>query len=479
MDYNELEPKAIFSYFRDISAIPRESGNEEGIRQYLVTFAKKHDFPVNVDSVGNVIIQVPASKGYEERSSVALQGHMDMVCVKDPGVIHDFSKDPIKLKVKEDYITADGTSLGGDDGIAMALALDVFTDTTCKHGPLEGIFTVSEETGLTGAFGIDPTLVKSRKLINLDSEEEGILYIGCAGGIETTSTLKKNKTATKDNCMGFKLSVSGLAGGHSGSEIDKQRANAIKLVARTLVGIPSLRLEKIQGGSKRNVIPSHCDCIFAIEKENENLLKKAFSDIHNAYKDEYGMQDPNGKIVLESVPCPTLAFSEKMSSALLKSLHIAPHGVEAMSVTLPGVVETSANLAIITTEENQITVISSHRSSIMSSRDDSAYRFRDAMETCGAQVEIQGAYPSWKPNTNSQLLAFCAQAYEDYFQKKPLVTAIHAGLECGIINSRIEGMDSISFGPGMEHVHSTAERLCISSTARTSKFLKHLLEIIQ
>lgn len=479
MKYNELEPKAVFGYFKDLSDIPRESGNEEGVQQYLLNFAKEHNFTVNVDKAGNVIMKVPATKGYEAYPSVAIQGHMDMVCVKDAGVKHDFAHDPIHILVEGDFITADGTTLGGDDGIAIAMALAVFTDENCKHGPLEGIFTKSEETGMDGAFGLDASLVESRKLINLDSEEEGIIYIGCAGGIETESNLAITKSATGTGYKGFTLRVQGLMGGHSGGEIDKQRANAIKLAARTLNSLKTIRLENAQGGTKRNVIPSTAEFSFVLKKEEVAALEQAVKDINEAYANEYATQDPQGTITVEAKECPSLTFSREDSTRLIRALHMAPHGVEAMSTSLPGVVETSSNMAIIQTTEEGISVISSHRSSIMSSRDDIALRFKEIMETSGATVALKGPYPSWQPDTSSPLLAFCSKAYEDFSHKKPEITAIHAGLECGIINSRVKGMDSVSFGPGMSGVHSTEEKLCISSVERTTRFLKHLLSIIR
>lgn len=474
----DLEPKALFSYFKDISDIPRESGNEEGVRQYLLNFAKENNFKAKVDKIGNVIIYVPATKGYENRSSVALQGHMDMVCVKTLESTHDFTKDPIELQIDGDFLKAKDTTLGGDNGIAIAMALDVFTDKTVKHGPLEGIFTVSEETGLTGAFNIEEDNIKSRKLINLDSEEEGIIYIGCAGGIETQATLKADKDKVDSSYKGYKLTVKDLLGGHSGAEIHMQRANAIKLIARTLVDLKTLRLASIEGGTKRNVIPSSCVSVFAIDQSEEKALKDAVEKLKLIYKEEFSIQEPNITISLDEEKVEK-AFSTKDSTNFIRSLYIAPHGVASMSMELKGVVETSSNLAIVKTTATGLEAISSHRSSIMSSRDDIANRCAKAFLTCNADVVQVGAYPSWKPDLSSKLTKFCAKAYEEYANKKPVLTAIHAGLECGIINSRIKGMDSVSFGPDMFGVHSVNEKLSISSTKRTSEFLKHLLSIIE
>ncbi len=475
---NNLQPKALFSYFKDISDIPRESGNEEGVRQYLLNFAKRNNFEAKVDKIGNVIIYVPATKGYENKSTVVLQGHMDMVCVKTLDSKHDFTKDPIDLQIEDDFIKAKDTTLGADNGVAIALILDVFKDSTVKHGPLEGLFTVSEETGLTGAFNVEPENIKGRKLINLDSEEEGVIYIGCAGGIETQAKLNVKKETLSNNYKSYKLTIKDLLGGHSGAEIHMQRANAIKLTARTLVDLETLRLSSIEGGTKRNVIPSSCETIFSIDKSEEKKLKEAVDKLNLIYKEEFSTQEPKISISLDEVSTNS-AFSNNDSVNFVRSLYLAPHGVAAMSMDLEGVVETSSNLAIVTTEDNSLEAISSHRSSIMSSRDNVANKCAKAFLTCNAEVTQVGAYPSWKPDLSSKLAEFCAKAYEDYAKTKPVLTAIHAGLECGIINSRIEGMDSVSFGPNMYDIHSTKERLSISSTKRTSEFLKHLLSIIE
>ncbi len=477
-NYNDLEPKALFSYFRDISNIPRESGNEEGVRKYLLNFAKKNNFDARVDNIGNVIIYIPATKGYENRSPVALQGHMDMVCVKTLESNHDFTKDPIELQIDGDFLTANNTTLGGDNGIALAMALDVFSDKSLKHGPLEGIFTVSEETGLTGAFNIEKDFVNSRKLINLDSEEEGVIYIGCAGGIETQATINSKKQTIDKNEIIYNLTIKDLLGGHSGAEIHMQRANAIKLITRGLINLKTIKIVSIDGGIKRNVIPSSCQCIFSINKEEEEKLKSNVKYLRKIFEDEFSSQEPNISINLEKTIAKE-AFDLKDSINLIKSLYLAPHGVATMSMELKGVVETSSNLAIIKTNEDGFEAVSSHRSSIMSSRDNIANICAKAFENSNTIVEQVGAYPSWKPNLNSKLTAFCAKAYEEYSNKKPILTAIHAGLECGIINSKIPKMDSVSFGPDMFDVHSIKERLSISSTKRTSEFLKHLLSIIE
>lgn len=480
-----LEPKALWEYFYQLEQIPRESGNEEGVRQWLIAFAKEHKLEHAVDATGNVIIRKPATPGFENRSSVALQGHMDMVCVKKPGSTHNFLTDPIQLVRDGDWLHASDTSLGADNGIAIAMILDVFTDPTSQHGPLEAIFTVSEETGLDGAFGLDASLVKSRKLINLDSEEEGIIYIGCAGGVEVTGTDDSpEKAAIPAGYSSWKLSIEGLKGGHSGGEIHMQRGNSIKLAARILAaldlaGIPFM-ISSFEGGYKRNVIPSTADVVFSSPTTSASHIQDIVSRQETVLKAEYAVEEPKLVMGVSQHTTQKIALSAHASAALVKALHVAPHGVDTFSKTIPGIVETSSNLAIIHVSPEHIEVVSSHRSSVETARDDVAQRMMTSLAAiAGLSVRAEGAYPSWTPDPSSALAEFCRKAYSDYAGKEPVVTAIHAGLECGIINSKVPGMDSVSFGPDMEGVHSTAERLSLSSSQRISAFLKHLLTIIE
>jgi len=477
--FEGLKYQNLWNYFYQLSQIPRESGNEEGVRQFLLEFAKEHNLEAIVDTIGNVILRKKAYPGYENRPSVALQGHMDMVCVKTEESDHDFDTDPITLVREGDILRAKDTTLGGDNGIAVAMAMDILADPKAKHGPLEAIFTVSEETGLTGAFNIEKELIQSRLLINLDSEEEGVLYIGCAGGLEVDASLKADMQTIPSDYVGFTLSVTGLLGGHSGGEIHKQRANAIKAAARALSAVKTKMLFAAAGGSKRNVIPSLCTVSFASPSSDSKAVEQAVLKCSKELQDEYSISDPGIRLDLVKTDKPTKAASAKQSEAFIRSLYIAPHGVDAMSMTIEGVVETSSNLAILEFSDGEFSVTSSHRSSILSSRDDIAHRMGEAMKSGGATVEYVGAYPSWKPNPDSALTKFCAKAYEEFSGKKSHITAIHAGLECGIINSRVPGMDSVSFGPDMYDVHSVKERLSLSSVERIMGFTRHLLSIIE
>lgn len=473
-----LKPENLWRYFSELSDIPRESGNEEGVRQFLLAFAKEHNLEAIVDSIGNVIIRKQAYKGFEMRPWVALQGHMDMVCVKEEGSNHDFSKDPITLVRDGDFLKADKTTLGGDNGIAIALVLDILSDPTCKHGPIEALFTISEETGLNGAFGVEQKYINSRLMLNLDSEEEGVLYIGCAGGIEVRSSLPVTYSKVDSKYKAFLLTANGMLGGHSGAEIHTQRANAIKVAARILHQGPEFQVFKAEGGTKRNVIPSVCTVGLVVDSKDADKLTTLVEKVQAELRGEYEISDPGLAISLVETNLPLKAVDKEISRRFFTAVYAALHGVDAMSMSIPGIVETSSNLAIMRLEEDGFKVISSHRSSILSSRDDVARRFAAVFTLAGAKVSFEGAYPSWKPNPHSALTGFCAKAYEEYSGKKATITAIHAGLECGIINSRIEGMDSVSFGPDMYDVHSVKERLSISSVERISGFTRHLLSII-
>ncbi len=478
-----LQSKNLWKYFLDISSIPRESGNETGVRNYLIEFANSHGMEHHTDKTGNVIIKAAATKGMEHLSSLALQGHMDMVCVKEEGVTHDFTKDPIILKRDGDWLKAEGTSLGGDNGIAIALILDLFTDPKAKHGPLEAIFTVEEETGLVGAFGLDPAFISSRKMINLDSEEEGVFYIGCAGGVEVNATIASHKEPIPNNESIWNITIDGLLGGHSGGEIHTQRANAISSMARflrTAADLVPIRLVSIEGGTKRNVIPSICKATITIPEKSKDKLHSSATAVLASLKKEYAHADPNIQLtVTSSTREYTHAASRAQSLALINALFLAPHGVERMSETIHDMVETSSNMAIIRTEETAFTLITSHRSSVQSARDHVAQKAVAAFETAGAKTSLEGPYPAWTPNPDSPLAALCAKAWKGFTGNQAKITAIHAGLECGIINSLVDGMDSVSLGPNLHDVHSTKEKLSISSTEKIAQFLRHLGPIIE
>ena len=388
----------LWRYFKEISDIPRESGNEGGVREYLLSYAAEHGFTALTDAAGNVIMKVPATAGKEHVAPLAFQGHMDMVCVKEQDSDHDFLTDGITLIREGDVLRADGTTLGADNGIALALMLDLFSDPEAVHGPLEGIFTVEEETGLTGAFAVEPEMIQSRRLINLDSEEEGIFYIGCAGGNEVDGDLTISETRIDPGAHQWEISVRGLLGGHSGGEIHTQRGNAIQIMARLLSSLrddESFRIIRIDGGVRRNVIPSTCTALIASTLDRETLSRK-IGAVCSTVQQEL-------KYVESSITCTVdeltgtgkeqTTLSREQSIGLIRSLLLAPHGVLRMSEALENVVETSANLAIISTEDSHVHMVSSHRSSVESARDHAADLTEEAFRICGAEVIRGGSYP--------------------------------------------------------------------------------------
>ena len=353
MWYDNLENKRLWKIFSDISAIPRESGNEEGIRQYLLAWAKDHGIKAFSDSVGNVIMKVPATKGYEDYPSIALQGHMDMVCVKREGSNHDFTKDPIEVMTDGEKVWAKDTSLGADNGIAIALALDIFSDENAVHGPLEGIFTVNEEVGLTGAENVEAKDIDSRRLLNLDSEEEGIFYIGCAGGIEVTG--EKRCYWEKAEGETVLIRVSGLCGGHSGGEIHKERANSIKILGRALNRIPSFRIASIKGGTRRNVIPSTAEAEILVS--DRAVVESVIQNLQKELEVEYKYSDPGITLTVEDGEEKDMVLTESLSRKIADTIFTSPTGVRSWSMALKGVVETSDNMAIISMDRKNVSII--------------------------------------------------------------------------------------------------------------------------
>ena len=472
-----------FGYFRQICSIPRESGNEEGMRRYLLSWASENGFEGIRDTAGNIIIRSKGTPGFEESPYTALQGHMDMVCVKEPGSTHDFLKDPIDVYEDGDFLKARGTSLGGDNGIAVAMIQAIFTDPTAQHGPLEAIFTFSEETGMDGAFGLDGSLIKSRRLINIDSEEEGIIYIGCAGGIDLVGKAEFEMTDVDASWDTLEVRISGLKGGHSGGEIHHQRLNAVKALARILIategsGIP-VRLACFDGGVKRNVIPSEARCSICVPESSKHDVVAVIDRTFEEIKEEYKFEEPGITLTRMCSHCGAeradKAIDADISLLLVKALHVCPHGVRSMSKAIPGVVETSDNLAIARLHDGKLEIQVSVRSNIDSAKYNLVNQIRIIFESFRIECKIGDGYPSWAPDPSSTLARFCADAFERQTGKKPVITAIHAGLECGVINSKCPGMDSVSIGPNMFDIHSVNERLSISSTKRTYEFLKYLL----
>ena len=478
-----------FGYFKQICAIPRESGNEEGIRRFLLSWAKDNKFEATTDKAGNVIVYREATKGYENVPPVCLQGHMDMVCVKKPGSSHNFLTDPVETVEKDGFLYAKDTSLGADNGIALAMIMALFTDPDAEHGKLEALFTVSEETGMFGAFGLEPENIKSRRMINLDSEEEGIIYIGCAGGTDVEASFRADLVTVPQDWEPVFIKVGGLKGGHSGGEIHRQRANAIKILGLMLCALEKenrpFMLSSIEGGTRRNVIPSEAYCVICLPSETKKASMHLILNAFENAKALYAVEDPgmtNEHYCSHhnsSLKKPEKAFGPSDSAKLARALLCIPHGVDSMSKAVEGVVQTSQNLAVIRTEGNCVSVEISVRSLVGFDKETRVRMNQDLLQSFGFETKSSGDYPSWTPDRDSALCAFCAEAWKDVTGKDAVITSIHAGLECGVINSRIPGMDSVSIGPDLFDVHSTDEHLSVASASRVYDFVKHLLSIIR
>ncbi|HHF55300.1 MAG TPA: aminoacyl-histidine dipeptidase [Thermoplasmatales archaeon] len=461
-----LEPKIVWKYFEEICKIPRCSKHEEKIAEYIMEVAKKHGLEVEKDEVGNVVARKKAN-GYENAPMITLQCHMDMVCEKNKDVEHDFSKDPIQPYVDGEWVKAEGTTLGADNGIGLAMCLALMEEKNIKHGPLEFLFTVDEETGLTGAFNLKKEFIKGELLINLDSEDFGVIYIGCAGG--GNSTIKLPVRFENVEKEGLRIHVKGLKGGHSGIEIDKGRANSIKLLARILYNI-NARISKIEGGDKHNAIPREAIAEVVVDG---NVMDK-IKELEAAFKNEYSKTEPDLKVEVENCKI-TKVIDEESNKKLIKLLMGLPHGVIAMSQEVEGLVETSTNLATIRMND-EATIVMSSRSSVNSALDALMQSIRCIGELAGASVEEGSKYPGWKPNLESRLLKIASDAFKELYGKEPEKKAIHAGLETGVIGDITGINEIISIGPQIEHPHSPDERVHIKSVEEFWKYLLHLLE---
>ena len=465
-------------FFHEILQIPRASKKEEKIIQYLVDFAKHHQLPYKQDEAGNLLISKPAGKGKEKIKTVVLQSHVDMVCEKNSDIKHDFDKDPIQAFVDGEWVKARGTTLGADDGIGIAAQLAVLASNEIEHGPIECLFTVDEETGLTGAFELQKGFFEGKILINLDSEDEGELFIGCAGGTDTVATFQFQKEKPGKDVISFKLIVSGLKGGHSGDDIHKGLGNSNKILNRflwTLNKKIGLRIATFDGGNLRNAIPREAYVAFTIEEDKAVEIGELFQTYIKDIKREFSVTEPGLNLSLEKVDLPEYVIDSKTQAALLNSLYACPHGVIAWSQTIPGMVETSTNLASVKMKGNQIEVSTSQRSSIESSKWDIAYMVEATFLLAGASVTHGKGYPGWAPDKNSEILRITETAYEKLFNTKPIVRAIHAGLECGLFLEKYPDLDMISFGPTIKGAHSPDERLHIESNV---KFWELLLEVL-
>ncbi len=473
-----LKPEKMWKYFHEITQVPRPSKKEEKIRQYLVDFGKKFQLETIVDEVGNVLIRKAATKGYENRKTVVLQSHMDMVCEKNSDTDFNFDTDAIQTFVDGEWLKAKGTTLGADDGIGIAAALAILDNDEIEHPEIEALFTMDEETGLTGAFGLSKELLKGKILLNLDSEDEGEVFIGCAGGRDTIIELNYKTEQIGANCSIFRIDVKGLNGGHSGDDIHKGYGNANKLLNRILwqankeLGIG---LSMFDGGNLRNAIAREAFAIISIDRFNKNKLFDLVSNFETIFKDEYHNTEPNLEVSIREA-----SANSKIDSASFKkltnSLYSCPHGVIAWSQDIENFVETSTNLASVKFSDDAIIITTSQRSSVASALDNICNMVAANFDSVGASVEHTDGYPGWAPNPNSEILEVAKDSYISLFKKEPKVLAIHAGLECGLIGEKYPEMDMISFGPTIKGAHSPDERILIETA---TMFWDYLIDILK
>ena len=473
-----LQPESLWRHFEALSAIPRASEKEEAARAYVLAQAARLGLESTRDKVGNIVIRKPAPPGRERAIPAVLQGHLDMVCEKNEGTHHNFDTDPIRLVRDGDWLKADGTTLGGDNGIGVSAALAVMESTDCAHGPLEFLFTIDEESGLTGASEFPVGLLKAKYFLNLDGEEEGTLCIGCAGGFNTVARRKVARRTTPSG-EAWRIRVSGLQGGHSGIDINKGRGNAVRILGRVLqtlmFGMP-LGIAAINGGSKRNAIPREASATFVIPAGRSQELTMVVSGLEDYIQSDLGAFDAGLRITLESVARPEQVWADadaKEVAGLLASQH---HGVLAMSPDVAGLVQTSTNLAIVSTTDDEVTIETSQRSPIKSSKEAAALMVSTIFQMAHFRVEHSGGYPGWKPEPASDIVRLCKKVHQEILGTVPELVAMHAGLECGVIGEKYPGMQLISFGPHIVDVHSPSERVKISSVAPFYAFLTGLLE---
>jgi dipeptidase D len=474
----QLKPERLWHYFLEVCKIPRPSKREEKIAQYLRDFGKAMGLETLTDETGNVLIRKPATKGMENAPSVILQSHIDMVGEKNSDKKHDFAKDPIQPYIDDGWIKARGTTLGADDGIGIASSLAVLEAKDYAHGPLEAFFTVDEETGLTGAFGLKPDFLKSSILLNLDSEDEGEIFIGCAGGCDSVATFKLSLEASTPDFIPFRMAITGLKGGHSGDDIGKGLGNAVKLLSRFLWNASrgfGIRISTIDGGNLRNAIAREGFANILVPKKQERPFLDFAQEFHKTIMDELKITDNGLTFSIEYCPMPKKMLKMKLQNNLLNALYACPHGVLEMSREIPNFVETSTNLASVKMSKGKIFVTTSQRSSVESAKTNIRDMVASVFTLAGASVEHSTGYPGWQPNMDSDILRLTVASYQHLFGQKPRVLAIHAGLECGLIGAIYPGMDMVSFGPTIKGAHSPDERLDIETTV---KFWKLLVDIL-
>lgn len=473
-----LQPNVVFSCFEEVTKVPRPSKREEKMIDFLTNFGKELELETIVDETGNVLIRKPATPGYENCKTIILQSHMDMVCEPSDGSF-DFNNNPIETVIDGEWLKANGTTLGADDGIGVAMQMAILKSTDIEHGPIECVFTRDEETGLTGAMGMKPGFMTGSLLINLDSEDEGQIFVSCAGGARTTAEFECKEEAIPANYYTFRVGVKGFTGGHSGDDINKKRANANKVLIRFIcdeMAKMDLRLVDIQSGGLHNAIPREGYAVCAIPMSQKEQIRIDLNIYQSILEEEYSNTEKNFVLTLDSIEPAVTAMNAKDAERMLLSLRVVHNGVFAMSQDLDWLVETSSNLASIRKQDGKIIVTTSQRSSLQEARENISATVRAAFILGGARVETNEGYPGWKMNPNSLMLKITKESYERLFHQEPQILAIHAGLECGLFSKKYPGLDMVSFGPTLRGVHSPDERLLIPTV---QKVWDHLLDILK
>ncbi len=473
----DLKPELLWKRFYEITRVPRPSKKEGKIRDHMKAFLKEQNVEFREDKVGNILAKIPATPGNENAPVVVLQGHIDMVCEKNKSTKHDFDNDPIEIKREDGWITAEGTTLGSDNGIGVAAALAVINDKTVEHGPIEILLTVDEETGMTGANHLEPGFVTGKILLNMDSEEDGAFYVGCSGGVDTLASFGIKTQNVPSGYSAFEVMVTGLKGGHSGLDIIQGRANAIKLLGRTLNKLSGCYISSLSGGSLRNAIPREAEAVIMIKNGQEPEIKKTISDFEKNLVNEYKKSDSGLKINFsKSDKKNDKIFTPDFQNDIINLLLALPHGVIAMSQDIPGLVETSTNLATISTDGGKLNISTSQRSSVESAKDYIAASVKSSFVLAGGKVTEGDGYPGWKPDMDSAILKTSKEVFRNLFKKDPEIKAIHAGLECGLLGAKNPGLDMISFGPTIEGAHSPDERVNIETVGKFYDLLKGILK---
>lgn len=471
-----LKPELVFNYFEEISQIPRGSGNEKAISDYLKKFGEDLGLETIQDDALNIIIRKPATKGYENCPGVILQGHMDMVCEKNKNTEHDFTKDPIKLRIEDDMIYATGTTLGADNGIAVAMGMAVLASNDLAHPQIEVLITSDEEAGMSGAMALDGSNLKGQYIINLDSEEEGFLLVSCAGGVTAHSKLNAEFTNVDANKQALLVDIKGLLGGHSGMDIIKQRANSNILMGRLLNSLcVDFDLAKVEGGSKNNAIPRECEAVIVVDKNDVDKTMACIKEMENTFRHEFSTSDPD--IVIEcSETTVEKVLTDNCKNNVIRTLNLIPNGIQTMSMDIEGLVESSTNLGVVRTLENEVTFECAVRSSVTSLKENITNKMNLLSQTLGGEFTLESDYPAWEYAKGSKLEDICVHTYEKLNGKKPVIQAIHAGLECGLLLGKMPHAQAISLGPNMFEVHTPNEHLSISSTTRTWEYLVAILK---